>query len=67
MHLVSSINLLLNSILNCTIRICKRLQQKHKTGENFTKNFTKVGNMTSLGLKNNKAAFSHALKNILKK
>ena len=67
MHLVNSINVLLNSILTCTIRIYKRFQQKHKTGKNFTKNFTKVANMTSLGLKNNKAAFSHALMNILKK
>ena len=30
------------------------------------KNFTKVANMRSLRLKNNLAAFSNALKNILK-
>ena len=29
-------------------------------------NFTKIANVTSLRLKNNLAAFSHALKNILK-
>ena len=66
-HLVNNINLLLNSILTSISRLCKSLQQKHKTGvESYKKNFTKVANMTSLRLKNNLAMFSHALKNILK-
>ena len=32
MHLVNNINPQLNSVLTRVSRICKRLQQKHKTG-----------------------------------
>ena len=66
MHVVNNINVLLNSILTSINRIRKRLHQKHKTGVESYKNFTNVANMTSLILKNNLVAFSHALKNILK-
>ena len=48
-------------------RICKRLEQKHKTDvESYKQNFSKVAKMMSLRLKNNLEAFSHALKTILK-
>ena len=57
---------MINFILISISRVYKKVQAKTQDWSGVLQNFAKGTNMLSPELKNNTAAFCHALKNILK-